>query len=97
MALLHIQTRQVCTVLSTLQRPGAFPTTQYAQLKASHFVALQVYTYLGLAYIVILLLGATALIAGGMIAAAQLHNMLMEKVLRLPMSFFESQPAGEVR
>ena len=58
---------------------------------------MQVYTYLGLAYVVISLLGASALLAGGMIAAAQLHNMPMEKVLRLPMSFFESQPAGEVR
>ena len=81
-------------VLNSLQRPGAFPTTQYTQLKASHCVALQVYTYLGLAYVVISLLGEIALIAGGMIAAGQLHNKLMEKVLRLPMSFFESQPAG---
>ena len=36
------------------------------------------------------------LIMGGLNASRKLHSRLLERVMRLPMSFFDSQPSGRL-
>jgi hypothetical protein len=67
-----------------------------AQLPPDHTqYYLGLYFGLGLASIGVQLARSFALVAGTVTASRQLHQQLLDKVLRLPMSFFNTQPTGE--
>jgi ABC-type multidrug transport system fused ATPase/permease subunit len=55
---------------------------------------LSIYFALGLVYVGMQFLNTWLLVVGTVAAARRLHEQLLDKVLRLPMSFFDSQPTG---
>uniref|UniRef100_UPI00358FC12E ATP-binding cassette sub-family C member 2-like n=1 Tax=Myxine glutinosa TaxID=7769 RepID=UPI00358FC12E len=59
-------------------------------------VRLGVYAALGLAQGILVLLSAMFLGRAGIRAAAKLHNRLLHNVLRLPLLFFDTTPAGRI-
>jgi ABC-type multidrug transport system fused ATPase/permease subunit len=67
-----------------------------AQLPADHTrYYLGLYFGLGIASIGVQLARSFALVAGTVAASRRLHQRRLDKVLRLPMSFFDTQPTGE--
>ncbi|KAJ9526631.1 hypothetical protein QJQ45_017605 [Haematococcus lacustris] len=57
---------------------------------------LTLYVMLGLISIGLQLVRAVMTITGAITASRQLHKQLMSKVVRLPMSFYDSQPTGRL-
>jgi ABC-type multidrug transport system fused ATPase/permease subunit len=57
---------------------------------------LTLYFSLGMASIGLQVIRALATISGSVAASRRLHAGLLHKVVRLPMSFFDSQPAGRL-
>jgi ABC-type multidrug transport system fused ATPase/permease subunit len=56
---------------------------------------LALYFALGLSSVGVVLLRSLLLVVGSIAASARLHSQLLAKLLRLPMSFFDTQPSGE--
>lgn len=57
---------------------------------------MKVYFSIGLVSLVIQIVRAVSLVLGSLIAAGSLQKSLLTTVLRLPMSFFDSQPTGRL-
>ena len=57
---------------------------------------MKVYFFIGFASLAIQIIRAVSLVLGSLIAAGSLQRSLLETVLRLPMSFFDSQPTGRL-
>ena len=57
---------------------------------------MKVYFSIGLVSLVIQIARAVSLVLGSLIAAGSLQKSLLTTVLRLPMSFFDSQPTGRL-
>lgn len=57
---------------------------------------MKVYFSIGLVSLIIQIARAVALVLGSLIAAGSLQKSLLKRVLRLPMSFFDSQPTGRL-
>ena len=55
---------------------------------------LQIYGAIGMAAIVFSLVKQLFLVSGVFSSGKKLHNQLLDKIMRLPMSFYDSQPTG---
>ncbi|KAK9867452.1 hypothetical protein WJX84_001002 [Apatococcus fuscideae] len=78
--------------LSSWAETGSVTTEPPAP--SSHY--LLVYAMFGAAAVILWILQEYTLIMGGLNASRKLHSRLLERVMRLPMSFFDSQPSGRL-
>ncbi|KAK9839590.1 hypothetical protein WJX84_006235 [Apatococcus fuscideae] len=68
--------------------------TSGSPVPAFHY--LLIYAALGGIAVVLLVAEEYSLVMGGLRASRKLHANLLERVMRLPMSFFDSQPSGRL-
>ncbi|KAF8057290.1 Abcc2 [Scenedesmus sp. PABB004] len=73
--------------------PGA-SSEPFAGQSVAWYLAL--YTTLGLASVGLVLARSALLVVGSVAASRTLHGRLLAKMLRLPMSFYDSQPTGRL-
>jgi hypothetical protein len=64
---------------------------------ASTAFYLTLFLLMGLGSVAVVLARSVLLVAGSVAASRRLHDALLRKLLRLPMSFFDSQPSGAWR
>lgn len=57
---------------------------------------MEIYFTFGLSSIVFTFIGALILLAGTLSASKKMHSNLLKKVVKLPMSFFDTQPSGRL-
>ena len=57
---------------------------------------MKIYFFIGLVALVATVARQVSLVLGALVAAGNLQRSLLETVLRLPMSFFDSQPTGRL-
>ncbi|KAK9817530.1 hypothetical protein WJX74_009211 [Apatococcus lobatus] len=86
-----IRWRRMC---GSLYGPQAGSMTSGSPVPAFHY--LLIYAALGGIAVVLLVAEEYSLVMGGLRASRKLHANLLERVMRLPMSFFDSQPSGRL-
>ena len=57
---------------------------------------MKIYFFIGLVALVATVARQVSLVLGALVATGNLQRSLLETVLRLPMSFFDSQPTGRL-
>ena len=55
-----------------------------------------VYAALGMGQAILVLFASFSLALGGIFASRLIHKRLLENILRLPMSFFDTTPSGRI-
>jgi hypothetical protein len=73
---------------------GAAPSAS-SPLSGATAVYLALYFGLGLGSVVLVLARSALLVNASIAASRKLHRELLSKLVRLPMSFFDTQPTGE--
>ena len=68
----------------------------YSVTDSSRGEYLGVYGAFGLCQIIFTVLASFSLATGGIFASRQIHKRLLTNILRLPMSFFDTTPSGQI-
>lgn len=88
------QQQQAAEAAAAADPPAAADSPLAGSFRTGFYLTL--YFALGLGSVGVVLLRSALLVVGSIAASRRLHRQLLHKLLRLPMSFFDAQPSGEL-